>query len=299
MRSCPDPAATYGSAATIAAPQVLIKSRQTGFYLQDSAILWDTVGLTAGVRHDRVRNSELASAQNVHKNHTSYSGSVMYFNELGLNPYYAYTESFRVPNGLSGNETLYDPNITKQHEIGVKYMPDWVDGTISVALFRAKDEGALIGQGTGATISSVDPIKRKGVEIQANLNVTEKLQTLFAYTYVRSVTDNANGTKTNTALIPKHTVSIRLAYQFTDKLNAGVGVRYIGNSVTASGSLYSDYNVPSSTVVDLFARYQLSDNVVAQMNIDNVGNRKYLAGCDYYCYYAEGISAVGSLSYTF
>ncbi|TNG94770.1 TonB-dependent siderophore receptor [Pasteurellaceae bacterium USgator11] len=294
-----DPAASYGTAATINAPRVLIKSRQSGFYLQDNAILWDTIGLSAGVRHDRVRNSELASEQNVRKNHTSYSGSVMYFNDLGLNPYYAYTESFRVPTGLSGNATLYKPNITKQHEVGIKYMPEWVDGTISVALFQAKDKGALVNQGTGATVSSADPIKRKGVEVQANLNVTEKLQTLLAYTYVRSVTENANGSKTNTALIPKHTLSTRVAYQFSDKLNAGVGIRYVGKSVTASGSLYSGYQVPSSTVVDLFARYQISENLAAQVNIDNLGNRKYLAGCDYYCYYAEGISAVGNLSYKF
>ncbi|MGR6981283.1 TonB-dependent siderophore receptor [Testudinibacter sp. P27/CKL/0425] len=218
-----NPSAQYGAPQTLTDSQLTqIKAIQQGYYLQDNIVLWDTIGLTAGVRHDRVRNSELASAQSVRKNYTSYSGSVIYFNELGLNPYYAYTESFRVPNGLSGNQTLYDPNITKQHEIGVKYMPSWVDGTISVALFSAKDKGALVGQGTGATISSEDPIKRKGVEIQADLNVTDKLQTLMAYTYLHSVTKNANGATTHNPLIPKHTLSTRLAYQFNDQLSVCV-----------------------------------------------------------------------------
>ncbi|MGR6981282.1 hypothetical protein ACUHGC_07745 [Testudinibacter sp. P27/CKL/0425] len=57
--------------------------------------------------------------------------------------------------------------------------------------------------------------------------------------------------------------------------------------------------VPSATVVDLFASYRFTDNLEMRVNIDNLVNRKYLAGCDTYCYYAEGISAVGNLSYKF
>lgn len=292
-----DPSASYGDPITINAPRVHIKSIQQGYYLQNNTNILDTIGLTLGIRHDRVRNSELSSDQAVKENHTSYSGSIMYFNDLGLNPYYAYTESFRVPAGLSGNETLYKPYITRQHEVGVKYMPSWLEGTISVAAFQARDKGALIMSATGGnTVSSNNPIERKGVELEINANVTEKLTALLAYTYLYSVDET---TRDRQPLIPKHTVATRLAYQFTPSLNAGIGVRYIGNTVTATGSLYSGAKVPSATLVDLFARYTISQNWEARLNIDNLGNRKYIAGCDYYCYYGEGISGVASVSYKF
>lgn len=292
-----NPAASYGDPISINAPRVHIKSIQQGYYLQNNTNFLNTIGLTLGIRHDRVHNSELASEQAVKKNHTSYSGSIMYFNDLGLNPYYAYTESFRVPSGLSGNQTLYKPNITRQHEVGIKYMPSWLEGTISLAAFQARDKGALIMSATGGnTVSSANPIKRKGVELELNANLTEKLTALLAYTYLHSVDETTNARQ---PLIPKHTVATRLAYQFTPSFNAGVGVRYIGNSVTSTGSLYSGAKVPSATLVDLFARYDINSQWQTSLNIDNLGNRKYIAGCDYYCYYGEGISAVASVAYKF
>ncbi|TDQ57151.1 iron complex outermembrane receptor protein [Mesocricetibacter intestinalis] len=294
-----NPAASYGSPQDVSkAPRILIKSRQQGYYLQNAATLWNTLGLSLGLRHDKVHNSESTYTQEVKKDHTSYSAAVMYYNDLGLNPYYAYTEAFTMPNGLSGNQTLYDPNITKQHEVGVKYMPSWVEGTISLAFFKAKDKGALIGQGLGNTISSADPIKRKGAELQANLNLSEKLNAVIAYTYLQAQTQGAGGNVMR-PLIPKHSASGRISYQFNQKLTAGAGVRYIGNSVSDAGSLYAGKKISSATLVDLFARYNLSENLVSQLNINNLANRKYLAGCDYYCYYAEGISAVASISYKF
>ncbi|MDG6894824.1 TonB-dependent siderophore receptor [Volucribacter amazonae] len=291
------PSLSYGQPYSINAPRVHIKSIQQGYYLQNNAHLFDSLGVTLGVRHDRARNSQLGTDQTVKKNHTSYSGSIMYFNDLGLNPYYAYSESFYLPNGLSGDQTLYKPYITRQHEIGVKYMPSWLEGTISLAAFQARDKGALIMSASGGnTVSSADPIERKGIELEINANITDKLSALLAYTYLYSIDET---TRAKQPLIPKHTLASRLAYQFTPDFNAGIGLRYIGNSVTATGSLYSGAKVPSATLVDLFASYNISPQWQARVNIDNLGNRKYLAGCDYYCYYGEGISGVASLSYKF
>lgn len=73
----------------------------------------------------------------------------MYHAPAGFNPYISYNESFRLPVGLGGNDVLYDPAITKQTEIGVKYLPKAVDGSLSVAAFRAKDKGALLSKDLG------------------------------------------------------------------------------------------------------------------------------------------------------
>ncbi|RZN53051.1 TonB-dependent receptor [Avibacterium paragallinarum] len=82
-------------------------------------------------------------------------------------------------------------------------------------------------------------------------------------------------------------------------MTLSANILYIGKSVTQNGSLYSGASVPSVTVVDLMARYQFTPNWFVQLNVENVGNRRYLAGCDYYCYYGAERNINASVSYKF
>ncbi|EQA14629.1 outer membrane insertion C-terminal signal domain protein [Glaesserella parasuis H465] len=82
-------------------------------------------------------------------------------------------------------------------------------------------------------------------------------------------------------------------------LTVGAGIRYVGHSVTSKGSLYSHARLPSVTLVDLMARYQINQNWSAQLNVDNVGNRKYVAACDYYCCYGAERKVNATVSYKF
>ena len=298
-----NPSASYGQPFTVDAPNTGIKTRQLGFYLQNSTKLYDTIGITAGIRHDRARSEEVVNNdQAVKANHTSYSGSLMYFAPHGINPYIDYSESFSLPTGLSGNQILYSPKTTEQYEAGVKYLPSWVDGSFSLAVFKARDKGALISNNIGATVSSDSPIKRKGVEIQADAQITDNLKGVFAYTYLSSITD-ADGNTVRNPLIPKHSASLRGVYQFNkgalNGLVIGAGIRYTGNSYTQAGSLYAGRQVPSSTVFDAFAKYRFARGWEAQVNVDNLTNRRYLSGCDYNCYYGAERSITGKLSYRF
>ncbi|WP_044470941.1 TonB-dependent siderophore receptor [Mannheimia massilioguelmaensis] len=286
-----------------AAPHTQITSRQLGFYLQNSARIAEHYILGLGIRHDKAEQTEYTSTQTVKDNHTSYSASFMYEAPFGLNPYFSYSESFNLPTGLSGNQSLYDPNITRQYELGLKYLPTWLDGTISVAGFRAKDTGALVGNGLGATVSSSNPIYRKGLELQADVNFTSNWNGILAYTYTKAEEKNTAGEKTRRPLIPTNILATKTTYNFTEgflkDLTLGAGLRYIGHSVTSKGSLYSHARVPSATVVDLMARYAITPNWIAQVNIDNIGNRRYIAGCDYYCYYGAERHATVNFSYKF
>ena len=203
---------------------------------------------------------------------------------------------------MSGNQTLYDPKTTEQYEAGIKYLPSWVDGSLSLAVFKARDKGALVSNNIGATVSSENPIKRKGIEIQAEAQITDNIKGAFAYTYLSSITDD-NGNTVRNPLIPKHSASLRGIYQFTkgvlNGLDIGAGIRYTGNSYTQAGSLYSGYQVPSSTVFDVFAKYRIADDWEVQLNADNITNRKYISGCDYNCYYGAERSITGKVSYKF
>lgn len=294
----------WGQTGSLNAPNISLKSRQLGIYLQDQARITDKYILGFGIRHDRSRVTEGNLIEEAKYNVTSYSGSFMYEAPLGLNPYFSYSESFNMPLGVSGINKLYDPQITRQYELGVKYLPTWLDSTISIAGFRAKDTGALISRNGGeTTVSSEDPIYRKGLEIQADAYLTPNWIATLAYTYTKSELKDPRGLKTRQPLIPTNVVAAKTSYSFTEGtlngLTVGAGIRYIGHSVTSKGSLYSHARLPSATVVDLMARYAITPNWIAQVNVDNVGNRRYVAACDYYCYYGAERKISGSLSYKF
>ncbi|OBX05433.1 CirA protein [Gallibacterium genomosp. 3] len=292
------------------ASHVKITSRQLGLYLQNQSRFFDKLVLNFGIRHDRAKQQEEIYQQNQSnlKQHsasyaqTSYSASAMYEAPFGLNPYVSYSESFNLPMGLSSDNRFYNPMITQQYEAGIKYLPNWLDGSITFAAFRAKDKGALVMKAGSTTRSSEDPVYRKGIEIQADVNIISNWNMTLAYTYLKSITRKSAGDELNPR-VPKHTFAAKTDYTFDQGmfsgLTLGAGVRYIGNSVTSQGSLYSGKEVPSATIVDLMVRYQFTPNWSTQVNVENVGNRRYLAGCDYYCYYGAGRNINASISYQF
>ena len=69
------------------------------------------------------------------------------------------------------------------------------------------------------------------------------------------------------------------------------GLRYNGES--KDGNI----TVPSYTVADLMAQYAFSDHWQAQVNVTNVTDEEYVASCDYWCYYGEARSVIGTVSY--
>jgi len=76
-------------------------------------------------------------------------------------------------------------------------------------------------------------------------------------------------------------------------LTVGGGARFVGETEDET----YDLQVPSYTVFDIMARYDLSEHWRAQLNVNNVADRKYVASCDFWCYYGESRSVVGSVSY--
>lgn len=300
-----NPSVGYGQVQDLSgATHRTIKARQLGFYLQNQSRFADKVVLGLGVRHDRAKQDEYTSTQSVKQNHTSYSGSLMYEAPFGLNPYVAYSESFSIPVGISGNETLYEPNTTRQYEVGVKYLPTWLDGVITIAGFRAKDKGALKINQSGVSTQD-DLVRRKGIEVQADVNITPNWSTTLAYTYLKAETDTASG-KVRRQYIPTATFAAKTAYRFDqgmlNGLTLGAGIRYVGHSVATKDDTYNPYShaqVPSTTVVDLMARYDFNQNWSAQVNVENVGDRRYVAACDYYCYYGAGRNINAQVSYKF
>ena len=140
----------------------------------------------------------------------------------------------------------------------------------------------------------------KGVEVTSEIQLPERLALKTNYTYTDMQTDDTgNKGKQQAGLIPKHTASAWGSYTIpitgTQDLTLGTGVRYLGKSKDNPKS--SDLTVPSATLWDMAAIYNFNKQWQLQLNINNILDKEYLSGCDYYCYYGQSRSVLLNAKY--
>ncbi|POY44498.1 TonB-dependent siderophore receptor [Avibacterium gallinarum] len=299
----------YGNYPTASAPFSALtpytnKDRQLGLYLQNHLSFQNKLLINLGVRRDFAKGDYRSAFSNESYDvrHNTYSAGIMYVADNGLAPYYNYSESFKPISSTNVNGTFvrYKPYEGEQHELGLKYLPQFLDGKFSIAYFDLKEKNALVSNTVNGQAISTQVGKQtsKGIEFQADVNLTENLAALLSYTYTKSKT--YSNTVTRTAIIPKHSYAAYLNYRFTDNslsgLQIGTGIRYIGTSTNG----LSDEKVPAYTLLDLMAKYDFSPQWSAQVNISNLANKKYVSTCDaYWCYMGEGRRITGNISYKF
>lgn len=277
------------------------KQKQLGFYLRDQFTYGGLVA-NLGIRHDKAKSDSFENgvAEGYDVDHTSYQGSLMYNFKSGLSPYVSYNESFKPVSGSDAYGNAYKPYEGRQYEAGIKYIPSWLDGKLSAAYFDLEEKNALAADESNVS-RQIGKRRGKGVEVQADAALTNNLSATLAYTYTDSKQDLSYNRSVRTPLIPKHQASAQVKYAFDqgalNGLTLGAGIRYVGS--TADERYSPGYKVPSYTLLDATAQYRFGKNWLAQVNANNLTGKKYIAGCDYYCYWGAERSVVGSVRYTF
>lgn len=272
---------------------------QVGAYVQNQLRIDDRWVLLAGVRHDWAETESKTGAnprQRSDDDQWSLSGGLMYLADNGLSPYISYSESFQPLLATETSGDLYEPLEGQQLEVGVKYAPSWLDGYLSAAAFELTEENSIVTEGQ-RTVQKGEK-ESQGFELEGNAYITDQWQVILAYTYT-DAEDKEEETLNRLPLIPRHMASFWTDYDlaaWVPGLKIGGGVRYNGETVgrTFAGQTVE---VDSYTVADIMARYDFDRNWRAQVNVNNVTDKEYVASCDYYCYYGESRSVIGSLSY--
>lgn len=277
------------------------RQKQLGFYLRDQ-FSYGGLAANVGIRRDKAQSHSFSdgAAKDYDVSHTSYQGSLMYNFKSGLSPYVSYSESFKPLAGTDAYGNAYKPYEGRQYEAGIKYIPSWLDGKLSAAYFDLEEKNALVADASNVS-RQIGKRRGKGVEVQADAALTDNLSATLAYTYTDSKQDLSYDRSVRTPLIPKHQASAQVKYAFDqgalNGLTLGAGIRYVGS--TADEQYWPDYKVPSYTLLDATAQYRFGKNWLAQINAANLTGKKYIAGCDYYCYWGAERSVTGSLRYTF
>jgi|TARA_R100000687_G_scaffold35006_1_gene28620 iron complex outermembrane receptor protein len=292
-----------------------VYSRQTGAYLQDQ-IAYNKWRLMVGGRYDWVKTDidvnfdRENSASDVSQSEKQFSGrlGLVYKFDNGIAPYISYSEAFNVVNDTDVNGNLFDPELSDQYEIGVKFQPEGSDSFISLALFELTKENYVLSEYNSAGVATrrqVGEVKSKGVEIEAAMALSDSFRLSAAYSYINArITKSPNAWEedSRTPMQPDETASVWLDYTqqtgMFKNLGLGLGLRYVGQSsystlnnntiAFVTGETVAELDSESYTVMDASLRYQIQ-NIGLALHVTNLFDKEYDTSCtEQLCYFGEG-----------
>ena len=165
----------------------------------------------------------------------------------------------------------------------------------------------------GAGSIAAGEIRSRGVEIEGTTKPVRGLELKGSYTYL----DNAV-TKDDSGLlgarpygVPQSTANALVFYTLQsgalDGVGIGGGVRYLGRNFNgvAGGTAGGELTIPSATLIDLFASYDLGKlgprwrGLTFNLDATNLFDARYISSCyaNIWCWYGAGRDVEASLTY--
>ncbi len=255
----------------------------------------DPLKLILGARVVNYRVDDLKSPANsyaLHHEVVPYAGLMMDINR-SLSAYASYTSIFQPQNYLDRSNRLVSPVEGNTYEVGLKGA--FFDGKLSAnfAVFRMQQENVAEYAGqvpqdpsnpSGPTRSSyneVDGTVSKGIEAEVVGEILDGWQVSAGYSRFKA--QQADGSDVNT-MIPRKQFNLFTSYRLPGALRGltiGGGVRWQSRSyvwqTTAEALGVPALEQRSYSVVDVMARYQFTSQWSAQLNIDNLLDKRYFA----------------------
>lgn len=275
---------------------------QAGIYAQDELSL-DKWRATLGIRHDwtdqqgtSTNNFSGATIIDQQDSATTSNVGLSYVFDSGFAPYVSYATSFDPEIGTDANGNTLKPTTGEQWEIGLKYQPTSFDGLFSIALYDLTQDNVSVPVGVG--VLQIGQVKSRGLEIEGAAEIAMGWSVKAAYSYNDAEQVGTNDGKMP-ANMPRHTGSLWLAYDFAEDtalegLTLAGGIRYIGERF---GDNANTYELDPVTLVDLAAKYKVTEKATLAVNVNNLTDETFVANCGSFgCYYGSGRSVMGTLT---
>lgn len=291
---------------------------QKGLYAATRLNLTDDLKVIIGARdssYEKTSDDIYSEVSKIDVDHevTPYAG-VVYDLTDSLSAYVSYTEIFLPQSVRDSSGQQLDPIVGESTETGLK--AEFFDGRLnaSAAIFQIKQDN--LGQSTGQLIDPADPMSgyayeategatSEGFELEVSGELAEGWNLSAGYTQFNA--EDAEGDDVNT-LYPTKLLRTFTTYRvpgiFNDKLTIGGGVNWqdaIHTYATNPAGNSEKIEQEAYALVNLMARYQVTENLTAQLNANNVTDEKYFDIFDAYgaLTYGAPRSLTASAKYSF
>lgn len=224
-----------------------------------------------------------------------YLGLVYDVND-SVSVYASYTEIFRPQSNKDIRGVQLAPATGKNTELGVKAA--LFDGGLlaTAAVFdtrmdglpeRIADASQCLRPEDGC-YRAAEAIATRGADIELSGSPAPGWNISLGYTYADAAYDAGprKGQRYNTDRIPRHIAKLSATYAFQGELDGLT----LGGALRAQSEVHYDGTAPTGdayrskqggyAVIDAMARYDVAQDTVLQVNIDNLLGREYLTGVD-------------------
>lgn len=254
---------------------------QNGIYLVGKFKLLDDLKLITGARVTNWKYEDKFNEKGYDLDNviTPYLGLVYDMNE-SHSIYTSYTNIFKPQDRRNINGDILNPVEGNSHEIGVKgeYFDKRLTSALSYFIINKDHEGKTDGDVIPGTSDDayyeVDDITSKGYELSISGKITDNWDLDFGYT--RFSMKDAKGNKQETN-IPRKEFSLSTKYK-VNKLSFGAGINWQDEyytDVLNPSDNYQKVTQKAFYLANAMAKYNFSEKLSMQLNIDNIFNKKY------------------------
>jgi iron complex outermembrane receptor protein len=207
----------------------------------------------------------------------------------------------------SGTATPFDPTEAEQLEIGAKWAS--ADGRLfaQAAVYDLRQTGVLVYNNTLSVYEQIGRIDSRGLELEGRAELGQGWSVIASAGWIDAEvkeTTNAAELGKTPSRVPDVTASIWGKYTAGAGYDVALGLRHIG---TSQGNGTNTFEVPSVTLVDLALGYDLgrltpaAEGVRAQLNVQNLADKQYVASCAsaYACFVGSERTVTVSVSTKF
>lgn len=211
-----------------------------------------------------------------------YAGIVYALND-NWSLYSSYTKIFN-PQGYwvrdKDNSSLA-PEEGTSYEVGIKGAFNQGRLTGSLALFNTEQDNLAIYNLDSASYISEQGASTNGVELEFNGELSTNWQISAGYSY--TFTEDVSGQRIVTH-VPQHSIKTFSTYRLPaewSKFTVGGGV----NWQSKTGYDLATYTQGSYALVNLMARYDITDHLSTTLNLNNLLDKEYFSGASSYGVY--------------
>lgn len=208
-------------------------------------------------------------------------------------------------DGISSDTIDFQPERNTSWEAGAKAELFGGNLLLTAAAFRIEKENARESGGRGQPYTNVGTLRSQGVELSFAGSIAERIKLFGGYTYTdATITESANPANVGRrfANIPEHTAQLLATVLVTSRFEIG-GQVYYQDEMYGGSQLAGTAMVPGYARFDAVARYRISDNLEARVNVLNVTDKRYYDAIyrsgSPFSYIAPGRSAFFTLTANF
>ncbi|BAT60889.1 putative TonB-dependent receptor BfrD precursor [Variibacter gotjawalensis] len=263
-------------------------------YIQDQIEITRWLQVIGGVRFDRFdvaidhHNTKPTAPRDASRIDNLWSPriGVVLKPQDNMSIYYSYSVSYLPSSGdqfsaLQNNSDAIKPEKFENNEIGFKWeiLPRLQFATAIYNLDRANSK--FVDPNDTSKFLTTGSTRTRGFEASIGGYITDDWQMFGGYAYTDSrVTGQTSGTVTigkRVGLVPYNTFSLWNRYQIDAKWGVGLGLIHFTESYATSDNTV---RLPGWTRVDAAVYYKVTDNIRAQVNIENILDKGYYATAD-------------------